>query len=298
MTRYLHDAPELLEKLQHVDIVYTDLDGTLLGKGGTLLIDGEGNPDVNTAATIVAANKAGLPIVPVTGRSCAQLTEITRLCGWTDYIAEVGAIRSYFDGHDRAFIYDVPEWNSDTKRQLANKTPLEIIRERGAVEKLAEAFPGCIEYHTPWDVHRDATEVLRGFLDRQAALEILEDIDLPLSLIDNGVIHPRKHTLKESDEPIRAYHLTPAGVSKRRAIALDLEHRGIDPARAIMIGDAPSDMLCAEVVSVSLLVHNVLRSPGIDKRIDNIPNTAVVEGYAGDGWSEIINEVLKYYPSK
>lgn len=298
MTHYLHDAPELLEKLQHVDIVYTDLDGTLLGKGGTLLIDGEGNPDVNTAATIVAANKAGLPIIPVTGRSCTQLTEITRLCGWYDYIAEAGAIRSYFDGYDREFIFDVPEWTSDIKRQLANKTSLEIIREHGAVEKLMEAFPGCIEYHTPWDVHRDATEVLRGFLDRQAALEVLEEIDLPLSIIDNGVIHPRKHTLKESDEPIRAYHLTPAGVSKRRAIALDLERRGIDPARAIMIGDAPSDMLCAEVVSVSLLVHNVLRSPGIDKRIDNIPNTAVVEGYAGDGWSEVINEVLKYYPSK
>lgn len=298
MTRFLKDSPELLEKLAQVDIVYTDLDGTLLGRGGTLLIDGEGNPDFNTAATVVAANKAGLPIVPVTGRSCAQLTEITRMCGWTDYIAEAGAIRSYFDGKEREFIFDIPEWNTELKRQLATKTPIDIIREHGVVEKLMEAFPGSIEYHTPWDVHRSATEVLRGFLNRQAALELLDEIDLPLSLIDNGVIHPRMHTLKESDEPIRAYHLTPAGVSKRRAIALDLEHRGIDPSRAIMIGDAPSDMLCAEVVSTSILVENALRSPGIDKRIDNIENTAIVEGFAGDGWSRVINEVLKHFSSK
>lgn len=295
MTRYLKDSPELLEKLKNVDIVYTDLDGTLLGQGGTLLIDGEGNPSTNTAEAVVAANTAGLPIVPVTGRSCAQLTEITRMCGWTDYIAEAGAIRSYFDGKDREFIFDVPEWNSTLKRKLNNMTPLEVIREEGVVEKLMEAFPGCIEYHTPWDVHRDASEVLRGFLNRQAALELLDTIDIPLSLIDNGVINPRKHTLKESDEPIRAYHLAPAGVSKRRAIALDLERRKIDPARAIMIGDAPSDMLCAEVVSASLLVENALRSPGIDKRIDNIPNTAIVEGKAGDGWSRVINTILETY---
>lgn len=298
MTRYLKDSPELLEKLKNVDIVYTDLDGTLLGRGGTLLIDGEGNPSTNTAEAVVAANKAGLKIVPVTGRSCAQLTEITRMCGWFDYIAEAGAIRSYFDGKEREFIFDIPEWNTELKRQLTTKTPIDIIREHGVVEKLMEAFPGSIEYHTPWDVHRSATEVLRGFLNRQAALELLDEIDLPLSLIDNGVIHPRMHTLKESDEPIRAYHLTPAGVSKRRAIALDLEHRGIDPSRAIMIGDAPSDMLCAEVVSASILVENALRSPGIDKRIDNIENTAIVEGFAGDGWSRVINEVLKHFSSK
>lgn len=297
MTRYLKDSPELLEKLKNIDIVYTDLDGTLLGRGGTLLIDGEGNPSTHTAEAVVAANKAGLKIVPVTGRSCAQLTEITRMCGWTDYIAEAGAIRSYFDGKDREFIFDVPEWNTALKRKLDIMTPLEVIREQGVVEKLMETFPGCIEYHTPWDVYRDASEVLRGFLNRQAALEVLDTIDLPLSLIDNGVINPRKHTLKESDEPIRAYHLAPAGVSKRRAIALDLERRKIDPARAIMIGDAPSDMLCAEVCSASLLVENTLRSPGIDKRIDNIPNTAIVEGKAGDGWSRIINKILETYES-
>lgn len=295
MTRYLKDSPELLEKLAHVDIVYTDLDGTLLGHGGTLLIDGEGNPSINTAQAVVDANKAGLKIVPVTGRSCAQLTEITRMCGWTDYIAEAGAIRSYFDGKDRTFIFDVPEWNTATKRKLTRMTPLEVIREHEVVEKLMDAFPGCIEYHTPWDVYRDASEVLRGFLNRQAALEILDEIELPLALIDNGVINPRKHTLKESDEPIRAYHLAPAGVSKRRAIALDLEYRDIDPARAVMIGDAPSDMMCAEVVSLSVLMENALRSPGIDKRIDNIANTAVVEGIAGDGWTRTINEILKHY---
>ncbi|MBK5211111.1 MAG: HAD family phosphatase [Coriobacteriia bacterium] len=289
MTRYLKDAPELTASLEDVRIVYTDLDGTLLGKGGTLLIDGQGMPSTRTAETIVAANKAGLPIIPVSGRSRIQLTEIVRMCGWTDFIAEAGAIRTYYDGREREIIYDIPEWKFKLKH---GQTPLDIIRESGALELLEETFPGQIEHHAPWHENRETTDVLRGFVNRQKALEVLETIALPLSFIDNGVIHPKMHTLKQSDEPIRAYHLTPAGVSKRRAIALDLERRKIDPQKAIMIGDGPSDMLCAEVVGASFLVENALLSPGLDKRIDTIPNAAIVHGIAGDGWSNVISEIL------
>ena len=42
--RYLHESSDLLQALSKVEILYTDLDGTLLGPGGTLLVDGDGAP--------------------------------------------------------------------------------------------------------------------------------------------------------------------------------------------------------------------------------------------------------------
>lgn len=289
MVRMLKDSPELLKKLDDVEIIYTDLDGTLFVRGGTLLADATGAPNVEAAAAIVALNKAGIPVIPVTGRSRAQCTEIVRVVGWNDFIAEAGSIRSYWTGVERENIYDVPEWRFD----LGGKTPLEIIHESGALDALMEAFPGKIEQHAPWHLGRETTDVLRGSLNRQLALEVLDCIPLSLSLIDNGVIHPKKHTLDIGDEPIRAYHLGPAGISKRRAIALDLERRDIDPEKALMIGDAPSDMLVAEVLGLSLLVKNALKSPGIEKRIDAHENCAVVDRCMNEGWADIAHEILR-----
>lgn len=288
MARMLENSPELLEKLKQAEIVYTDLDGTMLAQGGTLLKDPTGAPSLTVAETIVEANRAGLTIVPVSGRSRLQLTEIVRMVGWQDFIAEAGAIRTYWDGSDREIIYDIPEWTFD----LGGNTPLEIIRATGFLEALQEEFPGCIEYHSPWHHARETTDVFRGYIDRQRALEVLDGFPVPVSIIDNGVIHPKKHTLKESDEPIRVYHLAPAGVSKTRAIALDLERRGIDPQNAIMIGDSPSDMRCAEVVGAVILVKNALKSPGLEKRLEYIPNAAIVDGCIGDGWSKAIRYIL------
>lgn len=288
MPRMLEDSPELLEKVRNAKIVYTDLDGTMLGRGGTLLIDPTGTSSLTVAETIVEANLAGVHIVPVSGRSRLQMTEIVRMVGWQDFIAEAGGIRTYWDGSDREIVFDLPEW----KFELGDMLPLEIIRAAGVLEALQEEFPGRIEYHSPWHHSRETTDVYRGFIDRQRALEILDALPIPVSIIDNGVIHPKKHTLKESDEPIRVYHLAPAGVSKRRAIALDLERRGIDPQDAIMIGDSPSDMHCAEVVGAAILVKNALKSPGLEKRLEYIPNAAIVDGCIGDGWSKTIRYIL------
>lgn len=289
MVRMLADSPELLEKLNSVEIIYTDLDGTLFVRGGTLLSDATGAPSLEAAEAVVALNKAGIPVIPVTGRSRAQCTEIVRILGWNDFIAEAGSIRSYWNGTERENIYDVPEW----RFELGAKTPIEYIRESGALDALMEAFPGRIEQHDPWHLGRETTDVLRGSLNRQLALEVLDRIPLALSLIDNGVIHPPKHSLEFGDDPIRAYHLGPAGISKRRAIALDLERRNIDPENALMIGDGPSDMLVAEVLGVSLLVKNALKSPGIEKRIDAIENCAVVDRCMNEGWADIAHEILR-----
>ncbi|TLM97639.1 MAG: hypothetical protein FDZ75_04115, partial [Actinobacteria bacterium] len=92
----LDESPELLDALASVELLYTDLDGTLLAGGGTLLADGAGAPSSACAEAIVALNRAGLEVVVVSGRSRLQLTEVVRMCGWSDFIAEAGAVRTYW----------------------------------------------------------------------------------------------------------------------------------------------------------------------------------------------------------
>lgn len=283
-TTYLDESPELLEALARIDILYTDLDGTLLGPGGTLLVDGDGSPSATAANAVVEVNRAGLPVVIVSGRSRLQLVELSRICGWNDFIAEAGAIISRWDGTDRETLFDVPHWPQSLPAD--GRTVYEEIVASGAYEALVEAFPGRIEYHDPWHLNRDATSVLRGCLDDAAAQAVLDTFDLPMDLLDNGLVRRKNHGLTCSDEPIHAYHIVPKGVSKRRAIELDLAERGIARERAAIIGDAPTDLDGAPAVGLAVLVENALDVPGLAEKLARTPNAAVVRGKRGDGWAQ------------
>jgi hydroxymethylpyrimidine pyrophosphatase-like HAD family hydrolase len=275
-------------QLARTKVLYTDLDGTLLGNRGRLLVDGDNQPSARTAQAIVRVNStAGLTVVPTTGRSVTQLMEISRLCGWWDFIAETGAIRSYWDtdARDRINYYDTPTWSAETLSD--GRTPLDIIEASGALEVLQAAFPGQIELHAPWTVNREATDVLRGRVDMTRAATLLADITPTITLVENGVIHPMQNTLAPSDEPIRAYHLTPSGVSKRTAIEADLARRGLTGADAVMIGDGLADVQTAPAVALVFMVNNALGDRGLDDTIEATPNAVVTRGARGDGWAEL-----------
>src|ERR687891_1529098 len=70
--------------------VYTDLDGTLLGRYGSLFRDSEGEFSMMQAKAIEACHRAGVEIVIKSGRREAQVLEDSRLMGQTAYIYEVG----------------------------------------------------------------------------------------------------------------------------------------------------------------------------------------------------------------
>lgn len=281
--RHLDESPELLEALSKVEILYTDLDGTLLGPGGTLLVDGDGAPSATAANAVVEVNLAGLPVVIVSGRSRLQLVELARICGWNDFIAEAGAILSHWTGSTRELVFDAPQWTDGLPAD--GRTVYEEIVASGAYEALVEAFPGCIEYHDPWHLHRDATHVLRGCLDVSAAQALLDTFELPMDLVDNGLVRRKEHGLT-CDGAIHAYHIVPKGVSKRRAIELDLARRGLTSAQAALIGDSPADLDGASSVAVAVLVENALDVPELGVALAATPNAAVVRGRRGDGWAE------------
>lgn len=297
MKQFLPESDhELMDILRRTKILYTDIDGTVLGKRGCLLIDSNNQPSANTAMAIVEANLCpDLDIVPCTGRSVTQLIEISRLCGWNDFIGEAGAVRSYWhaDKGIRENIYNTPSWSADLQATMTpDNTPLDIINASGAMELLFDAFAGQIEYHSPWNVNRQATNVLRGRVDTAQANTLFADLDIPITLVENGVIAPSAHTLIESDEPIRAYHLTPTGATKGLAIKADLERRGLRKDEALMVGDGMADLECGPEVSAIFMLQNSMRAPQMKEALSAMPNAYLMESSQGDGWSQLVRAIL------
>ena len=71
--------------------VYTDVDGTLLGRGASLFRDAEGGFTMLPARALEACHRAGVEVVLKSGRRKAQVMEDARLLGQTSYIYEVGS---------------------------------------------------------------------------------------------------------------------------------------------------------------------------------------------------------------
>jgi hydroxymethylpyrimidine pyrophosphatase-like HAD family hydrolase len=279
---FIDELPGLRERLARTRILYTDLDGTLLGPGASLLKDGEGRPSLDAATAVVAVNSAGLKSVVCSGRNAKQLMEVTRLLGWDDFIAELGCVRSYDRGARR--VYDTGDWRDGST--LPGETPYEAIVRLGALKCLQATFPGLIEYHDPWHLDREVTHVLRGNVPLAGARECLDALPLPVTLVDNGIIHPPRHTLVGVDE-VHAYHLVPSGVSKSLSIAADLAERGIAPGEAMAIGDSAADVAMADAVGLMVCVRNGLDDPVLAAHAREHTNVAATRRSFGSGWREL-----------
>lgn len=263
-------------------IMFTDVDGTLVAPGGTLLADASGRPSVRTAAAIVELNRVGLPVVITTGRNRMQCTEIARLLGWHAFVAELGCVVQ-FDRYEEP-LYLTGVWPDDAL--LHGETPWEAIVRVGALDALAEAFPGRIENHDPWHADRIATHVLRGHVDLAAAQAALDALPLPIDIIDNGIVRPPRHTLVGVDE-VHAYHLVPRGTSKTRAISLVLERFGLGRDQAISVGDSATDVEMADATALLVLVANALADEAALTAAHGRSNVAVTARERGEGWAEL-----------
>lgn len=282
--RRLAQAPEVHAALADVRVLYTDLDGTMLARGGLLLGDADGRPWAGVADAIVALNAAELRVVMVSGRNRLQLTEAARLLGWRDFIAEAGAIIVRGTGPGSVVEYNTGEWGPEMLP--LGMTPFEAIDGSGAYEALRAAFPGRIEHHSPWHHGREASHLLRGELDLTAAQAVLNTLELPVDILDNGVIRPPAHTLS-GVETVHAYHLVPRGVSKAQALSLDLAESGLARSQAAAIGDSATDLAMADAVQVLALVANALESPVVRERLAvNVQNAVICERSRGEGWAE------------
>ncbi|HEX9235233.1 MAG TPA: HAD hydrolase family protein, partial [Actinomycetota bacterium] len=244
-------APELVRTLK-VRRVYADLDGTLLGPGGSLFAHPDGVTG-EPAEALVALAQAGIDLVLVSGRTRDQVREVARAVGAAGYVAEVGGQVVNREG-----------WGEAVTRLrgafgAAPGTPYEAIQRTGAAGLLLTAFPGRLEPHTPWsDVPRECSVLLRGNVNAQEADDVLDRSGYGwLEVLDNGIISapPGRYPGLETDE-VHVYHLVPKGVSKAGAIAVDRERVGLGPDGCIAVGDSATDLAAAGEVGAVFLVAN------------------------------------------
>jgi len=279
---YFDEVAAVSGALAKARVLFTDLDGTLLGLRSSLLVDSDGEPTLDAAAAIFELNRAGLSVVVTSGRNSRQLRELGRLLDWPDFIGELGCVRSYDRGGRMEF--DTGDWPQGVL--LDGETPYHAIERVGAVDLLMRMFPGKIEYHDPWHLDREVTHILRGNVPIAEAQAALDELPIPITVIDNGIIRPRLHGLVGVSE-IHAIHLVPTGVSKERSVAAYLANRGIAADEALAIGDSAADIGMADTVGTMFCVANGLEDPLLLARARGRDNVFATRGMRGSGWAEL-----------
>src|SRR2546423_12380675 len=128
--------------------VYTDLDGTLLGRGGGLLKDADGGFSLLGVRALEACARAGAEVVPVSGRRRETTAEIARLLGQTAFAFELGC-GLVVDGEETLLTGHI--------QPRDEMTGYELIRESGAPAPLLERSAGGLEDHSPSHDRREFT---------------------------------------------------------------------------------------------------------------------------------------------
>ena len=264
--------------------VYTDLDGTLLGRFGSLFRDAEGNFSMLQARAIEACFRADVEVVIKSGRRQPQVLEDARLLGQTSYIYEAGCA-VMIDGEDTVLIGDF--------RPDEGRSVYDSIVDRGVPDLLFEYFAPALEYHAPWHTERAHSHLFRGKIDAGEANAILErEGHTGLKLIDNGAI---VRQMDGVEGRAHAYHLMPTAASKANAVSFHQQARGYAPEECIAIGDSVEDISVAPVVGRFFVPAN---GPDRDQGVKELigsgkhPNVTVTEGSMGDGVYEAIVSTL------
>jgi hydroxymethylpyrimidine pyrophosphatase-like HAD family hydrolase len=254
--------------------VYCDIDGTLVGRGGSLFHDSAGAITMLGARAVEACLRAGIELVLVSGRRRVTVEQPARVVGSPSFIYESGAA-VVLDGEEH--------WLTGDLVPRDGRTIHDQITDTGAPALLLEHFAGRLEYHSPWHIGREVSHLFRGLVDAFAADALLEEHGLGhLRMVDNGIMHP---PVPGADW--RAYHLLPRPASKAAGVAFHQRARGYAPADCIAIGDSREDLGMAETVGTFWLVGNALEEdPSVREAIG--PNVRVAEGRQGAGVYEAV----------
>jgi len=262
--------------------IYADLDGTLLGPGGSLFRTPEGLTRA-AAEAIVRIREAGVSLVLVSGRTREQMREAARILEADGSIAELGA---FVVERDALFAETV---TTNFGAYDGPGLPFDAMGHAGAGGFLLERYPRSLEPHTPWAFQdREATMLFRGFLDPAEATVALADAGYDwLELLDNGVIRRTFDTLDVAE--VRAYHLVPRGVNKASAVALHRDRHGLSLPETAAVGDSLSDAQMAASVGRCFIVGGgelALRDAAPD-------NLTILDELGGDGFARAVEMVLE-----
>ncbi|MGI8680736.1 MAG: HAD family hydrolase [Mycobacteriales bacterium] len=270
-----------------IRVVYSDLDGTMVGPGGSFFRTEDLALTLEPARALVELHDAGIALVLVSGRTRPQLLEAGRIFGADGFIAELGAVIGWDAGRSSQLLAgEMPAAYAGT--------PVEVMDSLGVVEQLLEKYAGRLEYHSPWHRGHEVDVMLRGRVDVAEAEGWLAGQGVGwLRLRDNGVLPSRRSpTLDPMTGPTHVYHLMPAGLSKGRAVAWDLARRGLAPADALAIGDSASDLDMAAHVRTLWLTANGARHGDMRELVRVRENVRVADAAVGLGWTQAVRSAV------
>ncbi len=261
-----------------VRVVYSDLDGTMVGPRGCFFRQEDEGVTLDPARALADLLTADVALVLVSGRTEGQLHEACGIFGATGYVAELGALVGWDRGRGRHVLRGAMPAEFDT-------VPPEVVTA------LTSRYAGYLELHDPWAELHEMDVMLRGDVDAAEANAWLAEQGLGwLRLHDNGRITPRPTGLKITD--LHVYHLVPDGVDKGAAVAYDLQRRGLRPEQAIAIGDSASDLAMAAEVGRFHLVENGARTPAVRTQALALDNVVIEDASLGAGWASAVRRAL------
>ena len=261
-----------------IKVMYTDLDGTMVGPGGCFVRDSDGALTMEPTRALVQLLDAGIKLVLVSGRTRAQLQEACRIFGAEGFIAEMGAIIGWDFGRRSSVLSGQapPDFGGPLVEQLESV---------GLVDALMARYEGRITHHAPWHLGHETDVMLHGQVDVDDVEKWLtsEGYDW-LTFVDNGRLSGRP--MPELDGPVHVYHLMARGLSKGRGIEVDLERRGLTRDDAIAVGDSLSDLDMAGYVKQMFVVSGGAATPSISTAAQGLSNVTACDGDVGLGWAQ------------
>lgn len=287
---------EMAERLRRIRYVISDADGTML-TGAKATVATDGTPSADLVETLVELRRAGISVIPCSGRNRSMIFEDARILDLPGWIAEMGGVLCtkqcgqpewcYFTGD---MPYDPTSW----------KTPHDLICETGVIDEMLGTWPGRIEtYHDNYVgfEYREVTVALRGNVPEDDVQVLLDNSGLPLYLSDNGYVRSisGETTLRcDRDRPegIHTYHVMPRGLDKGTGIARYIELEGWDADEVLGAGDSPADCSIADACGTFLFMRNGLDHPKATAELSRHDNAFVSRLGATDGWVESMRAVL------
>ncbi len=264
-----------------IKVVYTDLDGTFLAPKATIATNNAGEPSVEGLRMLNALRSADIEVVIATGRCRSQVCEIAKMLHVNTFIGEMGGFTQYGYGQGSKPQFHVGGW----KDLPTGKTPAHFAEENGLISRLVDAYPGYLQ-RLPIDITsaREVSTLIIGIVDVEEARVLLGQGDYPMDIVDNGEV-PLQGNELDISENIHIYHVLPRGISKGRAIAADMEARGINPACALAIGDSCGDISMADACGTFVAVENALEAPEVKTALEAHGSPIyAVKGHTIDGW--------------
>lgn len=278
---------ELKERLAKIKYVFTDLDATMLAPGSCVLRGNDGEPSLTLVEAVVALAKAGIEIIPCSGRNRTMIHEDARVLGLNSYIGEMGGL-IMFDLKANDWEYFTGDMAYDP---ACGSTPHDLIANTGVTQRILDRYPGCIEYHNDMAngyKYREVTLGMRGSIPGDEAQAMLDDTGMKLLWVSNGFLtHVSKPTTLDLPEGVRgrAYNIIPQGLNKGLAMKRMFEKRGIKPEEALALGDSESDFTMADAAGMFCLVENGLGGDGVDELFATHSNVFVTRGKIVEGWA-------------